>query len=76
LKLDSTGKVGGAQTISFLTHAGMLFALVLFVARAPSYAPLSSVIAHMDHEPLLVAASNEEVSRFVRIRSIPTTRGM
>jgi protein TonB len=35
LKLDRTGKAGSAQTISLLTHAGILAALVFLAAHAP-----------------------------------------
>jgi hypothetical protein len=35
LKLDRTGKAGSAQTVSLLTHCGVIAALIFLAARPP-----------------------------------------
>jgi TonB family protein len=37
LKLDRTGKAGSAQTVSLLTHCGVIAALIFLAARPPVY---------------------------------------
>ena len=62
LKVDHTGKVRQAQTISFVTHVLIFAALALLAAQTPRNGTLSSVIVHMEHQPLLFAASNDAAS--------------
>ena len=55
LKLDRTGKVGGAQTVSLLTHAGIMIALLFFAVQTRTSKPLSGSLIEAAHEHLIFA---------------------
>jgi TonB family protein len=53
LKLDRTGKAGSAQTVSLLTHGGLIAALIFLAARAPINNRLPGVRVETPSERLL-----------------------
>jgi protein TonB len=53
LKLAPTGKAGGAQTVSLLTHAGIMIALLFFAVQTPISKHLSGSLIEAAHEHLI-----------------------
>ncbi len=63
LKLDRSGQASRAQTVSLLTHAGILLALVFFAVQSRTSKPLSGALIDTAHNRLIFAPSIEVVSR-------------
>ena len=62
LKLDRSGQASGAQTVSLLTHAGILLALVFFAVQSRTSKPLSAALIDTAHNRLIFAPSIDVVS--------------
>jgi protein TonB len=61
LKLDRSGQNSGAQTVSLLTHAGILLALVFFAVQTRTAKPLSGALIDTAHDRLIFAPSIDTV---------------
>jgi protein TonB len=55
LKLDRNGRAGGAQTLSLLTHAGILLALAFFAVQSRTIKPLAGALIQTARERLTFA---------------------
>ena len=83
LKLDRTGKAGSAQTLSFLTHAGILLLLVSFVVHGPKNNILSGSLIEKGSEHLIFASPTQVAEHGTLGRDggggehnpVPATRG-
>jgi protein TonB len=63
LKLNRTAKAGQAQTLSFLTHAGVVLAIVLFAVRPPEPKLLCGRILRMNQDHLVFIPPGDIVVR-------------
>jgi hypothetical protein len=61
LKLGRSGQTSGAQTVSLLTHAGILLALVFFAVQTRTSKPLSGALIDTAHDRLIFAPSVDTV---------------
>jgi TonB family protein len=52
LKLDRTGRAGSAQTVSLLTHAGVIAAMIFLAAQIPIRKPPPTLTRGVPLEPL------------------------
>jgi periplasmic protein TonB len=84
LKWNRTGKAGQAQTVSLLTHAGVILAIVFFAVRPPTPKLLTGPIIRMDQGQLVytppseIAVSNPSPGRrggAGENNPVPTTHG-
>jgi periplasmic protein TonB len=63
LKLERNGRVGGAQTVSLLTHVGILLALGLFAVQTRTIKPLAGALIQTARERLTFAPNETAVSQ-------------
>jgi periplasmic protein TonB len=61
LKLDRSGRAGGAQTVSLLTHAGILLALAFFAVQSRTIKPLAGALIETARERLTFAPPTDTI---------------